>query len=1454
MAIVSDIEIRLRADIARLQQDMTRARQSVSSFTSDAKNLLKGFAAGFSIAAVVSQVIGAQREFDKLHSSLVTATGSVKNAGQAFDALQKLAATTPFSLQEVTEGFLKLRNLGLTPSERAIISYGNTASAMGKNLNQMVEAVADAATGEFERLKEFGVKAKQQGDKVSLTFQGTTKSIGNNAAEIEAYLMAIGETQFAGGMERQAATLDGALSNLSDTWSQTLTSFSQSGFGDVVFGSVLALTGALSDLGAMFKAVRGAAEDEGGKVAEIAPLHKALAAIFETVTVLGINVAYVFKTIGKDLGAFAAQAVSLFNGGMKGLMDGSTLKAVQAIGNARVEESKRERAEVDATSARVLQAATKNQAAQAEEAAARAKGTTDALAQYKIKAEASKQLTDAQKKELQAYQALTVEAEKQLAATARQAAGQDSLNAGQKLDADLTDDIRLKKVKLNKEQEETLRGLYAQISANAEAVESQKRYKEMQEHQAEAERKLRDERAQVIQSAEDEAKSNEELVRTFGMTTAAIAALEVARLKEQLAQRQGGAFTLDEIEQLEKVIALKERSAKALADVEQLEQVRGFWTSIEKTAHDTFVSIANGGADTWKRLKDTAKNIFFEWLYQMTLKKWIVNVGVQADGAGAVSGITNALGNAAGGSAGGGILSTLGSLYGALSGGMTLGGGLGSGFMGSLAGGLNGAGVGSGLTSALGLNIGNSIAGVVGPQVAGAVSSGLGAIATAMPYAAAAVAGYYLSKAIAGDKKINGIGTALNYVGVVGGLANRAFGMGPKEYSDNRTLSGTLNGNGTLSADMLAAWKQEGGWFRSNKSGTDKQPVDAQLAAGLVSTYQAIKDSTAQYATVLGANADAIANRAQALNIAFTKDEAANQKAIADFFTGVADNVAREVLPDLAGFQAAGESAAQTLQRLAVNAIGMDQILAAMNTTSQEMFGAVGTASIAARERLLQFAGGLDTLASQTAFYQQNILTEADRAMALQKPVADALATLGFAGLTTTEQLKAAVDGLVSSGKVATEEGAKQYAGLMALAPQFKTVADYLKDVSDTAAQTAKDAADKAARIASERAGMEIQVMQLQGDAAGALKAQRDLELAAMDESLRPLQQRIHALQDEKTAAQAAVDTLRDTAGTAFEALQRAVNGRKKDLQTSFDQVMAGFQASIAAATTRVPDLQALSTALKNSGLPGTTSDRSTAQAQLAAAVALARAGGILPSADQVQSMLSALGGDTTDQFATLVDYQRDQLRTANSVMELSGLTDNQLSVAQQTLNTLNSQKDIAQATYNAEVAQLDNILAAAQRQIDAINGVDTSVLSVAVAFGDFATAIRAALGNGTIGGQRTVTAETQVEALYQSIMGRVADAGGLKFYADNMRAGRATADDVARALRDSGEYRAQHPPVAVDTGVQYGTMSRTSTDQPAINAQMQASMERTATAVEQLASQFNQVSSGGNSLITEPA
>ncbi|HHI6150468.1 TPA: hypothetical protein ACP6PI_005101 [Escherichia coli] len=220
----------MMADVASL---VVKVSEQGAKATSDRLDNLSKSAkvAGTAVAGLASivaataykaaqELVDSQRQLDKMSASLKTLTGSTQGARQALSILQDFARDTPYGLEQAVEGFRKLVALGLTPSEEALRSYGNTAAAMGKDLNQMIEAVADASTFEFERLKEFGIKAKQNKNDVEFTFQGTTTVVKKSAADIEQYLLNIGNVNFAGAMADQANTLNGAIASASDSWSQ----------------------------------------------------------------------------------------------------------------------------------------------------------------------------------------------------------------------------------------------------------------------------------------------------------------------------------------------------------------------------------------------------------------------------------------------------------------------------------------------------------------------------------------------------------------------------------------------------------------------------------------------------------------------------------------------------------------------------------------------------------------------------------------------------------------------------------------------------------------------------------------------------------------------------------------------------------------------------------------------------------------------------------------------------------------------------------------------------------------------------------------------------------------------------------------------------------------------------------------------------------------------------------
>lgn len=202
---------RVFASAAKHAESLKKASKAASEMGD------KSLIAGGVLLAPIAGALKAAADMEKMQVSLKTAMGgSAEETKKAFTVINQFATKTPYELGEVMGAFIKLKNMGLTPSNAALEAYGNTASAMGKNLNDMIEAVADAATGEFERLKEFGIRSSSQGNQVKFTFQGVTTTVKKNAADIEKYLIKIGQTKFAGGMEAQSKTLYGQMSTLKD--------------------------------------------------------------------------------------------------------------------------------------------------------------------------------------------------------------------------------------------------------------------------------------------------------------------------------------------------------------------------------------------------------------------------------------------------------------------------------------------------------------------------------------------------------------------------------------------------------------------------------------------------------------------------------------------------------------------------------------------------------------------------------------------------------------------------------------------------------------------------------------------------------------------------------------------------------------------------------------------------------------------------------------------------------------------------------------------------------------------------------------------------------------------------------------------------------------------------------------------------------------------------------------
>src|SRR5574344_979300 len=151
------------------------------------------------LTSIFKGIVNTNKEFESLSGSLKTVTGSAEGAKEAFAIIEKFAIDTPYQLDEIVEAFIRLKALGLDPSTEALTSYGNTASAFGKNIMDFTDALSNAVMYNFKSLRSFGIMAQTQGDTVKFTFQGITTEVAKDSSSIETYLRKIGVVTFPGG-------------------------------------------------------------------------------------------------------------------------------------------------------------------------------------------------------------------------------------------------------------------------------------------------------------------------------------------------------------------------------------------------------------------------------------------------------------------------------------------------------------------------------------------------------------------------------------------------------------------------------------------------------------------------------------------------------------------------------------------------------------------------------------------------------------------------------------------------------------------------------------------------------------------------------------------------------------------------------------------------------------------------------------------------------------------------------------------------------------------------------------------------------------------------------------------------------------------------------------------------------------------------------------------------------
>lgn len=234
-------EKRLALETAKSSKQFKQSSISSGNLTGKVVALGAAYLTASNSIGLVKQLLATGGNFESLRIQLETLTGSAMAGEQAFDWIKTFVKETPFGLDNVTEGFIKLKAFGLDPMDGSYQAIADQAAALGggqEKLNGIILAVGQAWAKqklqgeEILQLVERGVPVwdllAQATGRTNAELQDMSAS-GELGREVIAKLVAEMGKGVDGAALKQVETWNGLVSNAQVEWQQFLDTIAQSG-------------------------------------------------------------------------------------------------------------------------------------------------------------------------------------------------------------------------------------------------------------------------------------------------------------------------------------------------------------------------------------------------------------------------------------------------------------------------------------------------------------------------------------------------------------------------------------------------------------------------------------------------------------------------------------------------------------------------------------------------------------------------------------------------------------------------------------------------------------------------------------------------------------------------------------------------------------------------------------------------------------------------------------------------------------------------------------------------------------------------------------------------------------------------------------------------------------------------------------------------------------------------
>ena len=176
-----------------------------------------GRSLGGGIVNFIKDLAEAGFEIEKTQLSLENLFGSAEMGKGVMAELMQLATKMPGSVLDLLPAYRQLVLLGLSPSKDEMYALGEISTLTGKKITDTAMAIQMAGGGTYKRLRSMGIEVKKNGDQLTMTYLGVSKTIGTSKKAIYDYMVELGKMPgVQGAMAKQMDTLAGQTQNTAD--------------------------------------------------------------------------------------------------------------------------------------------------------------------------------------------------------------------------------------------------------------------------------------------------------------------------------------------------------------------------------------------------------------------------------------------------------------------------------------------------------------------------------------------------------------------------------------------------------------------------------------------------------------------------------------------------------------------------------------------------------------------------------------------------------------------------------------------------------------------------------------------------------------------------------------------------------------------------------------------------------------------------------------------------------------------------------------------------------------------------------------------------------------------------------------------------------------------------------------------------------------------------------------